>query len=241
MRIYGRNSLTERLKVSPKSVTDIFIEKNVELPQSIKHICKTQNIPIRYISEKEFGRISRNIRTQGIIAEIGEFKYSNLEDILSQPAAKLPAILFLDNLNDPQNLGAILRSAACFGGFTLVLPKHDSLEVTEAVLRVASGGENYVPVSRVTNLSQAIEIARNQGYWIAGAVTEGGQELTGLNLNFPLGLVIGSEAKGIRQGLMRHLDFRLTIPMSGAGLSFNVAASAAILCYEASRQRKNLK
>ena len=239
MKIYGRNSLVERLRVNPQSIKSIYIEKGVALPQDIECICKAQHIPRRRITEKEFGRISRNIRTQGIITEIEEFRYADLEDIINQPKEKLPALLFLDNLNDPQNLGSILRSAAGFGGFAVVLPKHNSVEVTEAVLRVAAGGENYVPVSQVTNLSQAIEIAKKRGYWIAGAAVEGGENLTSRSLNFPLGLVIGSEAKGIRQGLIRHLDFKFTIPMGLAKLSFNSATATAIFCYEAVRQRKN--
>ena len=147
-------------------------------------------------------------------------------------------MLFLDNLNDPQNLGSILRTTACLGGFAVVLPRHDSVEVTEAVLRVAQGGENYAPVAKVANLSVAIEKAKKAGYWIAGAVTEGGEDITKAKLNFPLGIVIGSEGKGIRQGLIGHLDMKLTLPMRGAGLSFNAAVAAALFCYEIIRQDK---
>ena len=236
-RLYGRNSVSERLKINPKSVKHILIDRSQDL-KGLEHLCKSKHIPIRYLLERDFEKITRNIRAQGIIADVEGFQYAQLEDILNQPKEKLPAILFLDNLNDPQNLGSILRSIACFGNFAVILPKHDSVEITEAVLRVASGGENYVPVAQVTNLSSAINEAKHCGYWIVGGVVAQGQGLSKVNFNFPVGLVIGSEAKGIRQGLLKQLDAQVTIASSGAGLSFNVAVAAAILCYEVTRQRK---
>lgn len=237
MRIYGRNSIAERLKINSQSIQCLLLDKG-KAPRELEFQAKNKRIPVRYLTEREFEKACRGIRSQGIVAEVEDFKYDEFEDIISAPKEKPPTLLFLDNFNDPQNLGAVLRSAACFGGFAIVLPKHDSVEVTEAVLRVASGGENYVRIARVNNLSNALEAAKKHGYWIAGAVTEGGQNLTKASLSFPLSLVIGSEAKGIRPGLIKHLDFRLIIPMQGAGLSFNVAAATAIFCYEIARQRK---
>lgn len=238
MKIYGKNSVVERLKANPQSISEIFIEEGIEVSRDIRDICKLHRIPIQRLLKRQFRKITRDIRTQGIIAEIGEFSYFDVEDVLSSAKEKLLTILFLDSLNDPQNLGSILRTSGCFGGFAVILPKYDSVEVTEAVLRVASGGENYVQVAQVNNLSQAIETSKRYGYWIAGAVAGGGQDLKRAQLSFPLGLVIGSEAKGIREGLLKHLDFKLTIPMPHARLSFNAAVAAAIFCYEVTRQRK---
>ena len=236
MRIYGRNSVSERLKADARSVKSLLLDKDQEL-REFERLAKSKGITVRYFNGREFEKISRNIRAQGVIAEVEDFKYSDLEEVLSQHTERPPGILFLDNLNDPQNLGNILRTAACFGRFVIVLPKHDSVEITEAVLRIASGAENYVPIVQATNLSAVISYAKKQGYWIAGAVVEGGEPLGRARLSFPLGVVIGSEAKGIRQGLLKQLDFSFSIPMRGARLSFNVATAAAIFCYEASRQR----
>ncbi len=236
-RLYGRNSVSERLKVNPKSIQHIILDRSQDV-RDIEHLCRPKHIPIRYLTDREFEKISRNIRSQGIIAEVEGFAYSEFDGLFNQPKEKLPTLLFLDNLNDPQNFGSILRTAACFGGFAIVLPKHDSVEITEAVLRVASGGESYVPVAQVTNLSLAISEAKDKGYWITGAVVKAGENLTQALLHFPLGIVIGSEAKGIRQGLLKQLDFTFTIPVLGAQLSLNVAIAAAVFCYEARRQRK---
>lgn len=228
--------MAERLKADPKSIKKVMIQSDAEAPD-IEKACKSHKIPVERLPKNGFLKIAQAVRTQGVIAEVTEFKYTYLEDILRLEKEKFLTLLFLDNLNDPQNLGGILRTAACFGGFGVVLPRHDSVEVTEAVLRVAQGGENYVPVAKVANLSIAVEKAKKAGYWIAGAVIEGGQGLTDVKLNFPLGIVIGSEGKGIRPGLAGHLDMRLTLPMAGAELSFNAAVAAALFCYEAARQR----
>ena len=251
MNLYGRNSIFERLKINPKSIKRILLEEGKDL-SAIRRLCKSKGIPFNCFPQARFDKFSRNIRSQGVIAEVEEFQYANLEDILqpegnglashsqSQESAKEkpPIILFLDNLNDPQNLGAILRTCGCFGGFAVVLPKHDSVEVTDAALRVASGTENYVPVAKVNGLLPAVILAKERGFWIGGAMTTGGQDIASVRLNFPLGLIIGSEAKGIRQSLAKELDFGLSIPMHTGGLSFNAATAAAIFAYEAIRQRR---
>ncbi len=159
------------------------------------------------------------------------------KDILNLPKEKHPSILFLDSLNDPQNLGAIIRSAGCLGAFSVVLPTHDSVEVTEAVLRVSSGGDNYVSISKVSNLSQAIIAAKEAGFWIAGTVVEGGKAPWEVSFPFPLALVMGSEQKGIREVLRKHLDMELTIPMGHPRMSFNVAQATTIFCYEITKQK----
>lgn len=235
-KLYGKNSVLERLTVNPKSIERVFIKKDANLG-NLEHICRLKNIPLRYFSEREFRRFPKDNRNQGIAAEVEDFKYAPFESILAKE--KLPTILFLDNLNDPQNFGGILRTAACFGGFAVVIPVHNSVEVTDAVLRVAQGGENYVPIAKVSNLSLAIGEAKKAGYWISGAIVAGGCDLGCATLNFPLGLVIGSEGKGIRQGLLDKLDLRISLPMALAKLSFNVAVITAIFCYEIVRQKKN--
>ena len=236
MKLYGRNCITERIKRNPGSIKRLFLSQDADMGV-IGQAVRAHRFGVERLSKGEFNKRVQGIPSQGLIAEVEEFKYAYPEDIFSLPSEKLPALLFLDSLNDPQNLGSILRTAACLGGFAAVLPRHNSVEVTEAVLRVAQGAENYVPVVKVTNLAVAIEKSKKAGYWIAGAVLQGGQDLTKTVLNFPLGIVIGSEGRGIRAGLLNHLDFKLTLPMPGAGLSLNAAVAAALFCYEVLRQR----
>jgi 23S rRNA (guanosine2251-2'-O)-methyltransferase len=130
-----------------------------------------------------------------------------------------------------------MRIAACFCGFALVIPRHSSCEVNETVIHVASGGENYVPVSQVTNLTTALREAKKTGYWAVGTVIEGGDDVNTVSLPFPLCLLLGSEGKGIRPGLQNLLDLKVSLPMKGAQLSLNVAMACAVFAHEIARQR----
>jgi 23S rRNA (guanosine2251-2'-O)-methyltransferase len=195
------------------------------------------NIPVRTVSEKDLLRIKRADRLQGIVAETDKYRYTPLEDMLRRGLEDNRSLLFLDSLNDPHNLGSILRIAACFGKFAIVIPEHGSCEVNETVIHVASGGENFVPVSRVTNLSTALIKAKKAGYWAVGTVVDGGQDINTTSLPFPLCLVLGAEGKGIRYGIQKHLDLKVTLPMQGARLSLNVAMACAVFAHEIVRQR----
>jgi 23S rRNA (guanosine2251-2'-O)-methyltransferase len=236
MYLYGKNSVLERVRCNPSSIRKVYIQDNFN-SKSITSAVDAEGIPIEQVPEKELLRMKRADRLQGIIAEVEQFRYKDFKQILSLPNEEKPSLIFLDNLNDPHNLGSILRIAACFGGFAIVIPERNSCDINETVLHVASGGENYLPISKETNLSRALTEAKKAGYWAAGAVVEGGKDVSEASLPFPLCLVLGSEGKGIRHGLMKHLDIMVTLPMKGASLSFNVAMSFAILGHEITKQK----
>lgn len=237
MYLYGKNSVLERLKVRPESVRRIFIQDNFKSPELMR-LLETTNTPVRTVSEKDLLRIKRADRLQGIVAEADKYRYTPFEDMLRRGLEDGATLIFLDSLNDPHNLGSIIRIAACFGGFAIVIPEHGSCEVNETVIHVASGGENFVPVSRVTNLSTALLKAKKAGYWAAGTVVEEGEDINRTSLPFPLCLVLGAEGKGIRYGIQKHLDLKVTLPMEGAKLSLNVAMACAVFAHEIVRQRK---
>jgi len=239
MRLYGKNAVIERLRSNPKSIRKIYIQHGFKGTLNIHKRAKQWGIPILPIPQSKMMKIGRDKNAQGILMDVEDFSYVTLEELLSTALAKKRCPVFLDGLQDPQNLGAIIRSLACLGKFSLVLPTHDSVSVTETVLRVASGGDNYVPIARVSNLGNAIKKAQEQGFHAAGAVVQGGEEISSVHLPHPLALVIGSEQKGIRDIIKRHLDLQLTIPMACDTLSFNVAHAAAIFCYEITKQKKN--
>jgi len=237
MYLYGKNSVLERLKANPNSFKEVFIERNFDSPEITKLI-KSKNIPLKIVSEKELLRIKRADRLQGIVARVDDFKYSDFDELIEQGVSRNLSLIILDNINDPHNLGSIIRTAACFGGFAVVIPKHNSCEVTDAVMHVASGGENFVPVAKVSNTSNALIKAKKATYWIAGTVVEEGENINTVKLPFPLCLVMGSEGKGIRPGVAKQLDLKLSLPMEGRELSFNVAVASAIFSYEITRQKK---
>jgi len=238
MVLYGRNSVFERLKKNPASIKRIFLQDNFKAPNSIEKLITANNIAVEYLSFRGLSRIKQADSLQGIIARVEEFKYASFNGLLSLPQDKQLTLIFLDRIYDPQNLGSIVRSAACFGGFAVIIPKFKACEVNETVLHVASGGENYVLVSRVSNLSNAIIAAKRHGYWIIGAeINQDADSINEASLPHPLAFVLGSEGEGIRYGVGKHLDLRVRIPMSTANFSLNVATACAIFCHEISKMR----
>ncbi len=237
MRLYGKNSVIERLRANPKSIKKIFLEYDHVDAAYFRSKAEKWGIPLVSVPRSKMIKIARNINTQGVLVEIDDFSYISFEELLENAFKQKRSILFLDGLNDPQNLGGIVRSLACLGRFSLVLPTHGSVEITETVLRVASGGDNYVSVAKVSNLGRVIQQAKEAGFLIIGAVVGEGQNLTQTQLSFPLALVVGSEQKGIREVIRKTLDLVVTISMAQSTLSLNVAHATSILCYEIVRQQ----
>lgn len=235
MRLFGKRPVLERLKIAPRTIRALTIAQQVDAAEVVRS-AKAAGIRFTSVSRKDFVKLTGELHAQGILAEVDSFSYVDLERILLPTPARRK-LFFLDRVTDPQNLGNILRSLACLGGFGLVLPRHESVEVNETVLRVACGGENYVPVAQVTNLVQAALLAKKAGYWVAGASASGGESYSRVDWPTPLAVVLGSEGAGIRPGLLKHLDFQFTLPMPGAPLSFNVATAAALIAYEIIRRQ----
>ncbi len=238
MRLFGKNTVLERVRVNPGSIHKIYVQEGISATAYIRKKVKPFGIPVFVVPSSKILKIARNKNTQGVVADVEDFAYEPFADLLATALKKRRCLLFFDGLKDPQNLGAIIRSLACLGRFSVVLPTHDSVSMTEAVLRVASGGDNYVRVSKVSNLNNAIKAAKKEGFYIAGAVIKGGENLDEISLPYPLGLVIGSEQKGIRDVIRNNLDLKLTIPMYAETITFNAAQAVTVLCYEVTRQKK---
>lgn len=241
MRLYGKNPVIERLKSNPRSIRKILVQEGSSDAGYIRKKAQKWGIPMAVIPRSKMIKMSQHINAQGVLADIEEFPYAGFNELLEQVYKKRATIIFLDNLNDPQNLGAIIRSVGCLGGFALVLPTHKSVDVTPAVLRVASGADNHVPIAKVSNLNVAIKTAKEAGFQIVGSDVEGGRSLFETEFSFPLGLIVGSEHKGIREVTRKHLELRVTIPMAQPRLSYNVAQATTILCYEITRQKQQAK
>lgn len=236
MILYGKKSVLQRLKNNPKSIRRIFLDDVFDDGYTLT-IATRRKIPIIRKRKKEFLRLKRADRLQGIIAEVDKFEYTPLEELLYLPEEQRLSFVFLDSINDPHNLGSIMRSLACLGNFAMVIPKHEACEVNDTVMHVATGGENFVPVSMVTNIPIALRQAKKAGYWVVGSVVEDGEDISGVKFPFPLCFVLGSEGKGIRPGIQKQLDVKVSLPMPGAKLSYNVAMACAIFCYTISQQR----
>lgn len=237
MKLYGKNPVIERLKANPKSIHRVMIDEMHADLSYIRKKCTQWGISVSTMPHSKIQRQAQNLNTQGILADIDDFAYTPLEDLLQYAVDKKRTPVFLDNLNDPQNLGGIIRTCGSLGEFDIVLPTTESVGVTETVLRVACGGENYLTVARVANLGQAIEKAKKAGFWMVGAVAQEAPSLTELKFQYPLGLVMGSEEKGIRDVILKRLDAKVMVPMKNQRMSLNVAHATSMLCYEIIRQK----
>lgn len=238
MRLFGRNPVAERLRSNPSSIRKIIVQEDFRDASSFRKKAKAASIVFGVVPRSKMVKMSRGVNSQGILAEVIDFEYLHMNELIEHAAKRKRILLLLDELVDPQNFGAIIRSAACLGNFSIIIPTKESVKITPAVLRVASGGENYVPICQVSNLRKAIRKAKDEGFQIVGSVIKSGELLTDVKFSHLLGIVIGSEHKGIREVIQKELDLKVTIPMSIETLSFNVAQATTILCYEATKQKK---
>ncbi len=239
MKLYGKNPVLERLKSNPKSIKCIFIEQGHVESAYIHMKGKQHGVSVTAVPYTKIQRFAQSVNHQGIVADVEDFQYMNIDDMLQMAVDKHWTVIFLDNVTDPQNLGGIMRSCGSLGHFAIVLPTSDSVSVTESVLRVACGGDNHVAVARVSNLANAIEKAKKLGFWIMGTATAEAKSIFDVSIQYPVGLVLGSEEKGVRDIIRKKLDQEVMIPMKAARMSLNVAHAASILCYEIIRQNKH--
>lgn len=229
MLIYGKNSVRERLHCNPVSIRRLMVREKFH-DKEILALIQQHHIQKQIVTSKQMDALKPDAHMQGIAAEVSSFNYTGLEQICAMET--LPHLIILDKLQDPHNLGAIMRTAACMGNFAIIIGKHQSCEVTESVLHVSNGADNYVPVVRVSNMINTFKQLKKVGYWVAGTVVDGGTELGQSELPQPIAVVFGTEGEGLGPGVQKHLDLTLTIPMKGVELSLNVAMAAAMVCYD---------
>ena len=235
MYLYGKNSIKERLKAHPSSVSIVWVIHHFE-DQTILRLIKKNKISLKRQSSKDVGRFVPGKKHQGIVAKVSGPTYQNIEKILSQK--KLPHLMILNKVQDPQNLGTILRTLACFGEIILCLTKKNSCLITESVLHVASGGENYVPICLINSLSPFLEQIKKKGYTVSGTFVHEGHCLYDYRFPHPSAVLLGSEHSGLEKSLKKHMDTIINIPMNGVKLSLNINNSASIIAYEMLRSPK---
>ncbi|MBU0571369.1 MAG: RNA methyltransferase [Candidatus Omnitrophica bacterium] len=239
MRLFGKKPVLERIKTDPGSITALYLRQKVQLALVVNE-AKRAGLTFESVPSNEFSRLCGDVNAQGVMAEVKEYSYTPLPVMLKDALKEKKVLVFVDGVTDPQNFGSMIRNLACLGGFSLIIPEHESVCVNETVLRVACGGENYITIAKVVNSVRGILAAKEKGFYCAGAVCDDGDELIACDLKFPLAVVIGSEGKGIRPGILKHLDARLSLPMPGAKLSYNAGSAAALFCYEIKRKMKCL-
>jgi len=243
--VYGLNPVLEALKAHPQDVVRVLLERGRDGRRShggerVAEAAEAAGVRIEDAPHGELARRSRGGVHQGVGAELAEFRYAELPDLLDAARARgePPLLLLLDGVTDPQNLGALLRSAHAMGAHGVVLPKDRSAGITPAVSKAAAGALEHCPVARVTNLSRALDDLKDAQVWSVALAADADRDLPEVDLTSGIALVLGSEGKGVRPLVRKTCDHVARIPMLGRVGSLNVAAAGAIALYEAARQRR---
>lgn len=240
--VHGIHPVLEALRAHPGDVERVYVLEGSVPPRAAAEIlsrARDAQVRVERVPRERLQALVEGGVHQGVVARLREYAYATLDEVLARAkdSGTPPLVVVLDGLQDPHNLGAVIRSADALGAHGVVLPKDRSVGVTAAVARASAGAVEHVPVARVTNLSRALEDLKAGGVWVAAADPEGDQVIWEARLDGPLALVIGAEGAGVRPGVLKHCDLRLRIPMGGQVGSLNASVSAALVLYEAARQR----
>ena len=238
--IEGRNAVIEALRTEA-SIDKIFIQKG-EVDKTLGHIAskaRAAGIVVVEADRRKLDGMSRTHAHQGVIALAAVREYVTVQSLLDAAAAKgePPLLVVCDEISDPHNLGAILRTAECAGAHGVIIPKRRSAGLTAVVAKTSAGAVSYIPVARVANIPSLLKDLKKQGVWVFGTAADGTADLYTADLKGPAAIVIGSEGSGMTRLVSENCDFLVSIPMKGHISSLNASAAAAILLYEAVRQR----
>ena len=237
--IEGRNAVLEAFR-SGKPIDRIYIQDGCQDGpiMSIKREAKKHDTLIKYVAKERLDQMSETGKHQGVIACAAAYEYAQVEDMLAlaEQKGESPFLFLLDNIEDPHNLGAIIRTANLAGAHGVIIPKNRAVGLTATVARTSAGALNYTPVAKVTNLGKTIEDLKKKGLWFVCA-DMGGTTMYDLDLKGPIGLVIGNEGEGVGRLVKEKCDFVASIPMKGDIDSLNASVAAGVLAYEIVRQR----
>lgn len=235
--IVGRNPVTEALR-SGREIDKLMVSSEEGSMKKILALAKERRIPVMKVEKSAIDRIAEGKAHQGVAAYVSAYAYAELEDIfrIAEERGEDPFVIILDNLEDPHNLGAIMRTAECAGAHGIIIPKRRACGLTEVVAKASAGAIEYMPCVKVTNIAQAIEELKERGVWVA-ACDMGGQEYYKADLKGKLAVVIGSEGSGISRLVKEKCDFVVSMPMVGRITSLNASNAAAVIIYEVRKQR----
>ena len=237
--IEGRNAVIEAYRAGRPIDRLFLLDGCQDGPIStIKREAQKQGTPVKYVSRERLDQLSETGKHQGVIAYGAAYEYAQVEDILraAEEKGEPPFLFLLDNIEDPHNLGAIIRTANLAGAHGVIIPKNRAAGLTATVAKTSAGALNFTPVARVTNLGRTMEELKKKGIWFVCADMDG-TRMYDLNLTGPIGLVIGSEGDGVGKLVKRNCDFVASIPMKGNIDSLNASVAAVVLAYEIVRQR----
>lgn len=238
--IAGKNPVLEALR-SGRDMNKVWIAEGVKKSgvNELLDLARERGVIVQFVPKKKVDQLS-SANHQGIVASVAAYKYAELEDLFAAAANKQedPFFLILDELEDPHNLGSIMRTADAIGVHGIIIPKRRSVSLTAVVAKASTGAIEHVPVVRVNNLAQTIDELKERGVWIAGTDAKGSADYRKMDATLPLAIIIGSEGKGMGRLLKEKCDFLYHLPMVGHVTSLNASVAAALLMYEVYRKRQ---
>lgn len=236
MIVYGLNPVLEAIRARPDQIRFVGVSSGDKgrLAKLIDE-AREAGVHVRLMPGEQIRRLAGAKTHNGVVAEIGDAAYADFDEIIGsdEPPER---IFVLDGVQDPQNLGAILRVADSFGFGLVLIPRHDAVGLTATAVKASAGAAEWVRVAQVTNLARTLEDLKASGYWVYAAEGEGGSPVSSVDFGDKVVLVLGSEGRGVRRNVLEHSDLRVAIPMRGEVSSLNVATAAAVLAYEVDRQ-----
>jgi 23S rRNA (guanosine2251-2'-O)-methyltransferase len=240
--IIGKNTVIEALK-SERDINKILIAEGSQSGQmqQVIGMAREANVIVQFVPKKKIDQLADG-NHQGVIAQVAAYEYAEIDDLFAAAEKKneAPFFLLLDEIEDPHNLGSIMRTADASGAHGIIIPKRRAVGLTATVAKLSTGAIEYIPVARVTNMAQTIDELKERGVWIAGTDASAKQDYRQMDGALPLGLVIGSEGKGMGRLIRDKCDFLLSLPMVGHVTSLNASVAAALLMYEVHRKRHPL-
>jgi 23S rRNA (guanosine2251-2'-O)-methyltransferase len=238
--IYGINAVTEALKAQKRSFEWVAMAKerhDIRLQRLIED-CRKAGVPVKYLSRVELDRMAGTAAHQGVVAVTSAKQYSDLDDVIGGKRGQYSLVVVLDGVEDPHNLGAILRTADAAGADGVVIPERRAASVTGTVTKASAGASEHLPIAKVTNISRTVEELKERNVWTVGLDERSKKTYDELDYKMDCALVLGSEGKGLHDLVKRKCDFLVSIPMLGKVPSLNVSVAAAVVLYEIVRQRR---
>jgi len=238
--IYGINAVSESLKARGRAFEWVGMAKerhDLRLERLVED-CRRLAVPVRFLERTELDRMAGNASHQGVVAVTSAKQYSDLDDVVGAKRGQYSLVVVLDGVEDPHNLGAILRTADAAGADGIVIPERRAASVTGTVTKASAGASEHLPIAKVTNIARTVEELKERNLWTVGLDQRASQTYDALDYNMDCALVLGAEGKGLHDLVKRKCDFLVSIPMLGKVSSLNVSVAAAVVLYEIVRQRR---
>ena len=238
--IYGIHAVEEALKARARGFEYVAVARERHDPrmQRVLEACRATGVPVRQVPRDQLARLAQTAAHQGVVAVASEKRYTDVDDLLAHQRGAHTLLLVLDGIEDPHNLGAIIRTADAAGADGIILPERRAVGVTATATKASAGAVEHLPIARVTNLTRTLEELKQRNVWIVGLDERGTQEYTALDYAMDCALVLGAEGKGVHELVRKHCDFLVSIPMLGQVPSLNVSVAAGVVLFEMVRQRR---